>query len=63
MTPTQVTKIYSQWWTRAFLKWNVNENPAFTPEDHTIQSEKVLTMFVQQGHSLEEASKWEVKQQ
>ena len=24
---------------------------------------KVLTMFVQQGHSLEEASKWEVKKQ
>ena len=41
--------------------YRVNENPAFTPYDHTIQSEKVLTMFVQQGHSLEEASKWEVK--
>ena len=41
----------------------VYENPAFTPDDHTIQSEKVLTMFVQQGHSLEEASKWEVKKQ
>ena len=43
--------------------YRVNENPAFTPDDHTIQSEKVLTMFVQQGHSLEEASKWEVKKQ
>ena len=43
--------------------YRVNKNPAFTPMITLYKVKKVLTMFVQQGHSLEEASKWEVKKQ